>query len=115
MPYLALSYQLFAISQKFKRLLSTAAATGLGFRLRLTAVTAEASRRRELAQPMADHVFRHKNFQMCLAVMNHKGVADEFGNDHAGSRPRGNRFLHARLVLPIHLGKQLRVDVRTFF
>jgi len=90
-------------------------AAGFSFGLGLAAVAAEASRRGELAEPVADHVFGDEHFQMGLTVVDHERVADELGNDRAGSRPRGDRVFDSRLVLPLDLRVQLRVDVRTFF
>ena len=73
------------------------AATAAGrFLLGLAAVAAEAPRRGELAQPMADHVFGHEHLQVHLAVVDHERVADELGNDRAGPGPGVDRLLDAR-------------------
>ena len=81
----------------------------------LAAVAAEGARRGELAQPVADHVFRHEHFQVHLAVVNHERVADELRHDRAGPGPGLDRLLRADRVHPLHLAEQLRIDERTFF
>ena len=46
------------------------------------AVAAEDTRRRELAQAMADHVFRHEDVDEGFAVMHGERVADKLRHDH---------------------------------
>ena len=67
--------------------------------LRLAAVALERSRGGELAQPMADHVFRHEHLHVHLAVVNHERQAHELRHDRAGPGPRLDRLLRADLLL----------------
>ena len=55
--------------------------------------------RRELAQFVTDHIFRHKHFDVSLAVVNQKRGADELGHNRARSSPGLDRFLAPRLDL----------------
>src|SRR5215471_18885940 len=97
--------------------LTTTTATSTTSRrfLRLAAMAAERSCQRKFAQLMPDHVFRHKHLDVHLAVVNHERVANEFRNDRAPPRPRRDRVFDARLIHPLDLAIQLRIDVRTFF
>ena len=65
--------------------------------LALAAVTAERSRRSELAQLVTDHVFGHQHLHVLLAVVNHERHADELRHDRAGTGPRLDRLAAARL------------------
>ena len=47
--------------------------------------------------------------------MDEEGVADELGNDRAGTGPSRDRLFDAGGVLLVHLGKQLWVDKGTLF
>ena len=78
-------------------------------------MAAEIPSQRKLAQLVADHVFGDEHLQVRLAAVNHKCVAHEFGNDRAGTSPRGDRFLASRVILLVYLRVELRIDIRTFF
>jgi len=86
-----------------------------GLFLSLAAVPSEGTCGGEFAKPVADHVLGDEHLQMRFTVVDHERVADELGHDRASAGPRGDRVLNARLVLPLDLGEQLRVDVWTFF
>ncbi len=48
-------------------------------------VTTERSRRSKFAEPVADHIFGDKHFQVLLAIVHHKRVTDELRHNRAGS------------------------------
>src|ERR1043166_5639591 len=50
-------------------------------------VTLEGARRRELAELVADHVLRHVDGDVTLAVVDGEGQADEVGRDGRTTRP----------------------------
>src|SRR5262245_23020335 len=75
--------------------------------LGLAAVTLERARRSELAQSMADHVFRHEHFQLRLAVVDHERQAHELRHDRASAGPRLDRLFRAALLGCLHLHVRL--------
>src|SRR5437764_14588922 len=85
--------------------------------LRLRArVPLEGARRGELAELVADHVLRHVDGDMALAVVDGEGQADEVGRDGRASRPSLDRGRAAR-ALPnlLDLLLQVPVNERAFF
>src|SRR5215212_10980041 len=64
------------------------------------AVAAEAARRAELTESVADHVLGHVDRDVLLAVVHGDRVAHEVGEDDARARPRAQHLL---LVLAVHL------------
>src|SRR6185295_15484935 len=90
---------------------------GLGRFLRLRArVPLEGARRGELAELVADHVLRHVDGDVALAVVDAEGQADEVGRDGRASRPgldRG-RTRRARAYL-LDLLLKMPVYERAFF
>src|SRR4051812_25112061 len=89
------------------------ARTGLGGLL--TAVTSKNSRRRKLAELVADHVFLNEHLQELVPVVNLKRVAHKFRDDRAGPGPGLNGLLGLVVVQARDLFVKLLVDVRTFF
>src|SRR3954468_10860054 len=83
----------------------------LSLRLPLAAaVAAEHARRRELAELVADHVFRDEQLGELPAVVDQEGVADELGNDGAIPRPGLDRLAVSR-ALAFDLGQQPHVHM----
>lgn len=78
-------------------------------------MSAETSRGGKFTQTVSDHVFGDKYFDVRLAVVNHKRMPNELGNDHAGPGPRRDRFLRTGTVLPINLGIHLGINIWSFF
>src|SRR5438034_9171549 len=90
--------------------------SGGGLRLlRLAAMTLERPRRRELAQSVADHILRHEDFHVNLAVVDHEGQAHKLGHDRASTGPRLDRLFRAAPLGGLHLLVDLEVHKRTFF
>src|SRR5438105_4801469 len=81
----------------------------------LAGVATEHSRRRKLAELVADHVFPHENFEELVPVVNLKRVAHELRDDRACTGPCPDRLLGFILVETIHFLVKLLVNVRTFF
>src|SRR5450432_136844 len=75
----------------------------------------EGARQRELAQLVANHVFRHVDRDVRLAVMHGNGQADKIRRDRRATRPGLDRFLVVDRSRLFHLGLQVAVDERTFF
>src|SRR5262245_36081481 len=89
---------------------------GSGLRLlRFAAVTLEGSRGGELTEPMANHVFGNKDFDMRLSVMNHERQSDEFRYDGASPRPGFDRLFRTAGLGGLHFLEDLEIDERTFF
>ncbi len=81
---------------------------------KLAAVTAEFAGWCEFTQLVADHIFCDKNRHMDLAIVDSKGLTDEFGRDATGSSPG----LDDRAVFGAqgcHFFGQLGVYERSFF
>src|SRR5919109_3913521 len=76
------------------------------------AVAAEVARRRELPQPVADHVLADEHGHVLASVVDRDRVPDHVGIDHRGARPRANHALVARLVHLLDLFSQARADER---
>jgi hypothetical protein len=64
---------------------------------------------------MTDHILGNENLIKNLAVVDHKGKTDEFGNYSAPSRPGFYRLMGAGFDSFVNLGKNLRVNIRPFF
>src|SRR5215217_7725979 len=90
---------------------------GLGRLLRLGArVPLEGARRGELAELVADHVLRHVDGDVALAVVDAEGQADEVGRDGRAARPRLDRGRPGRARAHLlDLLLQVPVDERPFF
>src|SRR5919199_1354932 len=85
--------------------------------LRLRAgVPLEGARRGELAELVADHVLRHVDGDVALAVVDGEGQADEVGRDGRATRPSldRRRTTRARANL-LDLLLQVPVNERAFF
>src|SRR5437764_15073754 len=85
--------------------------------LRLRArVPLEGARRGELAELVADHVLRHVDGDVALAVVDGEGQADEVGRDGRAARPSLDRG-RAGSALPnlLDLLLQVPVNERPFF
>ena len=81
----------------------------------MSAVLFERARGRELAQPMAHHVFRHEDGVENLAVMHRERQPHKLGRDHRAPRPSlDRRFLIGGLRLQDFL-HQVTINERTFF
>src|SRR5436190_14077509 len=72
----------------------------------------EETRRSELAELVADHVFGHEQLHEVLAVVHHEGVPDEVGDDGAIPRPRLDRLTAAGALLLFDFRQQALVDIR---
>src|SRR5690606_20969304 len=73
---------------------------GLGALVELAAVTAERTRRRELAQLVPDHVLRQVDGNELVTVMNGQRMSDEIRRNRRAARPG----LHdALLAARVHL------------
>src|SRR3712207_9410096 len=85
----------------------------LGLRAR---VPLEGARRGELAELVADHVLRHVDGDVALAVVDGEGQADEVGRDGRAARPRlDRRRAGGARAPPLALLLQVPVDERPFF
>src|SRR5689334_24795113 len=98
---------------------SLRSATGLKWPLFLllaapAAVAAERARRSKFAQLVPHHVFGHENFDVQLAVVDHKRVTHEFWHDRAGAGPSFDRVLGA-VSHAFHFLEQLGIYERTLF
>src|SRR5947209_19252739 len=85
--------------------------------LRLRArVPLEGARRGELAELVADHVLRHVDGDVALAIVDGKRQADEVGRDGRAARPCLDRG-RAGSALPnlLDLLLQMPVNERAFF
>src|SRR2546430_2887388 len=85
--------------------------------LRLRArVPLEGARRGELAELVADHVLRHVDGDVALAVVHGKRQADEVGRDGRAARPGLDRGRAARAPANLlDLLLQVPVNERAFF
>src|SRR5262245_9435563 len=79
------------------------------------AVPLENPRRRELAQFVADHVFRHVQPHELPAVMDHKRLTNELRHDRAVPRPGLERLAADAAMLTLHFGEQALINVRALF
>ena len=68
----------------------------------------------ELAELMADHVFRAENVGEVPTVMHLEDVADELGNDGARSRPGLDGEALVLRIEPLNLPVKLLVNVWAF-
>src|SRR4051794_26304110 len=85
------------------------------FFLHLAAMTLERARGSELAQAMADHIFRHEHLHVDLAVVDHERQSHKLGHDRAGPGPRLDRLFRAHLLRGLDLLENLEVHKGTFF
>src|SRR5437868_5802452 len=85
-----------------------------GLRL-AAAVSLKGSRRCELAELVADHVFRHVQAHELPSVMNEERRADELRDDGAVARPRLDRFPIVRALIAVNPRHQPLINVRPFF
>src|SRR5512141_1122491 len=77
------------------------------------AVAAEDPRRGELAQLVADHVFRDVHGDELVPVVDRQRVAHELGRDRRAARPGLDDAALVRLVHALDLLQELRVDEGT--
>src|SRR5258708_613615 len=74
------------------------------------AVTAEMTSRRELAQPVADHVLADEDRHVLAAVVDRDRVTDHVGIDGRGARPGADHLLVARLIHLVDLVFERGID-----
>src|SRR5215467_9737465 len=79
---------------------------------RVGAVAAEVARRRELPQPVADHVLADEDGHVLAAVVDGDGVPDHVGVDDGRASPGPDDLLVACLVHLLDLVPQARADER---
>src|SRR2546430_1081445 len=82
---------------------------------RVSAMLLEHSRRRELAQTVADHVFGHEHRIEHLSVVHVERKTDEIRRDHRATRPGLDRRFGLRFFRLDDLVHQMIVNKRTFF
>src|SRR3990167_1808535 len=75
-------------------------------------VTREVPRRGELAQLVAEHVFRHGHGHMLEAIVNPEHQADELRHDGGAARPGLDHILAAGGLRDFCLLQQVAVDKR---
>jgi len=78
-------------------------------------VAAERPCWREFTKLVPNHVFRDKDLEVLLAIMNHESPTHELGDNRAGASPCLDRLLRAGFSLLLNLGVQAGVDERTLF
>src|SRR5438552_3902434 len=76
-------------------------------------VALERACQRELAQLVADHVFRHVDRNVLLAVVDGDRQPDEIRRDRRAPRPGLDRTLVVDRARGFHLSQQVVVDERT--
>src|SRR4030042_942929 len=64
---------------------------------------------------MSDHILGNENLIKNLAIVDHKGKTNEFGNYRASSRPCFYRLTRADCNSLVDLGKKLFINIRPFF
>ena len=69
----------------------------------------------KFAQLVTYHVFRNVYGNMLSAIVDRKGVADEFGENGGGARPGLHNSLFTLRIHIVYLFHQRRFDVRSFF
>src|SRR5206468_6799082 len=89
--------------------------TGGSFGGLLAGVATEHSRRRKLAELVADHVFLHEHLQELVPVVNLKRMAHKLRDDRACTGPCLDGLLGFVLVEAIHFFVKLLVNVGAFF
>src|SRR5258706_1044305 len=77
-------------------------------------VALEGARQREFAQLVANHVFRHVDRNVRLAVMHGDRQAHEIRRDGGAARPGPDRLLVVDRARLFHLGLQVTIDERAF-
>ncbi len=68
----------------------------------------------ELAELVTNHLFRHDDRNMLLAVIDAKGQANELRQNRAAARPDSNHRVTVALVGLLGFLEQIPVDERTF-
>ena len=81
----------------------------------LTRVALKRSRWGEFAEFVADHIFGDEDLIEDLSVVNHECKTDEFRHDSTSSGPGFDRLARTGGNLPVYLGKELVVYIRSFF
>src|SRR6478609_8569826 len=76
-------------------------------------VALERAREREFTELVADHVFRHVDRDVLLAVVDGDRQADEFRRDRRAARPGLDRLLVVDRACGIHLLQQMPIDERS--
>ena len=82
---------------------------------RVRAVFSEYARQRKFAEPVADHVFRHKHRVENLSVVNAERQSDEIRRDGRTPRPRLDRRFLIRALRRLDFVQQVKIHKRTFF
>src|SRR6476620_8628044 len=73
----------------------------------------ERARQREFAELVADHVFRHVDRDVLLAVVHGDRQAHELGRDRRAARPGLDGLLVVDRARGIHLLQQMSIDERS--
>src|SRR5262245_18067408 len=82
--------------------------------LLVAAVAVEGTRRRELAELVPDHVLRHADGNVLLAVVDTEGQADELRQYRRAPAPDADDLVAARGAHRLRLLQEIAVDKRTF-
>ena len=83
--------------------------------LRITSVALEGTGGNELTQLVANHVLSHIHRHMLAAVVDGKGVTNEFGEDRGGAAPGLDDLLLAGSVHRFNVLHKSSLDERSFF
>ena len=75
----------------------------------------ESTRKRELSEFMADHVFGHKHILKRSTIVYLESVPHKLGHNRARTGPGFDRHAPATLSLSLYLSVELFVDVWSFF
>ena len=73
------------------------------------------TRRRKLAELVADHILGHEHGDKRLAVVHQKRVADKIRRHHRLARPRFHRLLRGRRIHLVDFLEKMRFDEGSFF
>ena len=75
----------------------------------------ERTRGGELAELMANHIFRHIYRNVLAAVVNRHGMADEIRENRAGSRPGLQNLFITGLIHLLHALEKSGLNERALF
>ena len=87
----------------------------LGLLLAIAGVAAEGAGGSKFAQLVADHVFGHVNGDELVAVVDCKGVSNEFGGNHGSTAPGLDYRLLAAFLHGANFLFELNADEGAFF
>src|SRR5687768_15659848 len=86
----------------------------LPLRLLVGRVPVEGAGRRELAELVADHVLRHEDRDVLLAVVDAEGQPDELRQDRGAAAPDPDHLIAVRAARLLRLLQQVAVEKRPF-